>query len=437
MADTALNVDISGSAVSDLPVAAAAVAAAPASANQPVMVARVSEELSASTHMRRMALQNDILRRDLERAAAEINALHEQRLATQTQQQQQHDDAASVVSNRSAEQSVVLSEYKNERTRRHKPMGRMTQEVTRRPPAGVHKTLNSTQNQDALVTFREICDILNQNYNYEEAIKSTTLDIISVYLKGQKVLYIEAKTYCEQQLYALMLPTIAITAICSVISVVLKDLAWGAILVSCLTATNTFVLSLITYLKLDAKAEAHKTSAYSYESLQSSCEFSSGKILLQGLADVSDDLTATEEEKRAAQKSHADIMNMIEVRVKEIKDSNKFVLPEVIRYKFPKVYSTNVFTEVKKLQNQEIILINRLKIVVNKIRQLEAERASVRPLVFKQQLDDLNVEQDTALDAIISYRDKYLDIDKTFRKEIDDNITVARARCGLCRWLKT
>lgn len=318
--------------------------------------------------------------------------------------------------------SVAVSEYR--------PKGRMTEEVKRTfQSTGPHKS--------KIITFREVCDILNQNYNYEETIKSTTLDIISVYLKGQKILYIEAKTYCEQQLYALMLPTIAITAICSVISVVLKDLAWGAILVSGLTATNTFVLSLITYLKLDAKAEAHKTSAYSYESLQASCEFSSGKILLQGFADGGDDLSTTITEVRTAQKSHVDLMNMIEVRVREIKDSNKFVLPEVIRYKYPIVYGTNVFSEVKKLQNQEIILINKLKVVVNKIFKLEAEEDKLRPLVFKQQLDDLNAEQDMALDEIIKYRNKYLDIDANFKKEMEANIALARRACGLCRWLKT
>lgn len=318
--------------------------------------------------------------------------------------------------------SVAVSEYR--------PKGRMTDEVKR--------TLASTgPGKSKIITFREVCDILNQNYNYEETIKSTTLDIISVYLKGQKILYIEAKTYCEQQLYALMLPTIAITALCSVISVVLKDLAWGAILVSGLTATNTFVLSLITYLKLDAKAEAHKTSAYSYESLQASCEFSSGKILLQGFAESGDDLSTTLTDAAAAQKTHADLMNMIEVRVKEIKDSNKFVLPEVIRYKYPVTYGTNVFSEVKKLQNQEIILINKLKVVVNKIFKLEAEEEKMRPLVYKQQLDDLNAEQDAALDEIIKYRNTYLDIDGTFKNEIDANVAASRRQCGLCRWLKT
>jgi hypothetical protein len=324
--------------------------------------------------------------------------------------------------------SVVVSEYR--------PKGRVSEEVDRHRSA-VHKTVTSHPGNADIVTFREVCDILNQNYNYEESIKSTTLDIISVYLRGQKILYIEAKTYCEQQLYALMLPTIAITALCSVLSVVLKDFGWGAILVSGLTATNTFVLSLITYLKLDAKAEAHKTSAYSYESLQSGCEFMSGKILLQGFAEAGDDLSTTDEQKLAAQKSHADTMNMIEVRVKEIKDSNKFVLPETIRYKYPTVYSTNVFSEVKKLQNQEIILVNKLKVIINKIRKLETEKATLKPLVFKQQLEDLNVEQDESLDTIIKYRNTYLEIDKKFRDEIDANIVVARRRCDPCRWLKT
>ncbi len=323
--------------------------------------------------------------------------------------------------------SIVVSTYR--------PMRRISQEIDRH--RGVRKTVSSNPGAVDYVTFREVCDILNQNYNYEESIKSTTLDIISVYLRGQKVLYIEAKTYCEQQLYALMLPTIAITALCSVLSVVLKDFGWGAVLISSLTATNTFVLSLITYLKLDAKAEAHKTSAYSYESLQSGCEFSSGKILLQGLAEAGDDLSTTEEQKMAAQKSHGDLMNMIEVRVKEIKDSNKFVLPEVIRYKYPTIYSTNVFSEVKKLQNQEIILVNKLKVIINKIRKLETEKEKMRPLVFTQQLDDLNVEQDDALDAIIKYRNTYLDIDKKFKGEIDANIAAARRRCDPCRWLKT
>ena len=81
--------------------------------------------------------------------------------------------------------SVVVSEYR--------PKGRVSEEVDRHRSA-VHKTVTSHPGDTNIVTFREVCDILNQNYNYEESIKSTTLDIISVYLRGQKILYIEAKT---------------------------------------------------------------------------------------------------------------------------------------------------------------------------------------------------------------------------------------------------
>ena len=130
-------------------------------------------------------------------------------------------------------------------------------------------------------------------------------------------------------------------------------------------------------------------------------------------------------------------MNMLEIRVKEIKDSNKFVLPEVIRYKYPVTYGTDVFSEVKKIQNQEIILINKLKVVVNKIFKLESEEAGMRPLIYKQQLEDLNTEQDATLDEIIKYRNTYLDIDGKFKKEMEANVDAARRACGLCRWLKT
>ena len=128
---------------------------------------------------------------------------------------------------------------------------------------------------------------------------------------------------------------------------------------------------------------------------------------------------------------------MIEVSVKEIKDSNKFVLPETIRYKYPVTYGTNVFSEVKKLQNQEIILVNKLKVIVNKIYKLEGEQATIKPLVYNQLLDDLNAEQDTALDEIIKYRNAYLETDSKFKGEMEANVAASRRGWGLCRWLKT
>ena len=59
-----------------------------------------------------------------------------------------------------------------------------------------------------------------------------------------------------------------------------KKYAFGVILLSALNATVTLLLSVINYLKLDAKSESHKTTAHQYDKLQSELEFLSGEILL-------------------------------------------------------------------------------------------------------------------------------------------------------------
>ena len=292
------------------------------------------------------------------------------------------------------------------------------------------------------ITFSEIKAVINNNYNYQESIDSTTLDIVGVYLRGQKILYTEAKVYCEQHLYALMLPAIMITAMCSVLSVVLRDYGCGPVIVSCLTAINSFILTLVTYLKLDAKAEAHKTTAYAFDKLQSICEFSSGEILLNaGQIEIKE--------------SAMTIVHNIGEKVKEIKEKNQFILPEHIRYKYPFLCSTNVFAEVKRLQNQEIILINDLKIIINERQHIEDKiqtyavdkqltpGASIDSTKrdtkeLETLLDAKKQSENNALSKIIVYRNQYIGIDKDFRRELDDNIRHAKSqwfRC--CTWLKT
>ena len=90
----------------------------------------------------------------------------------------------------------------------------------------------------SLFTYKTMDTILTGNYSKNECNDSMICDIIAMYLKGQKILYIEAKTLCEQRLSYLMLPTICITAICSVISIALKEYQYGALIVSSLNALN-------------------------------------------------------------------------------------------------------------------------------------------------------------------------------------------------------
>jgi len=268
---------------------------------------------------------------------------------------------------------------------------------------------SQTLNLQAYCTYKETAEIMEKKFNSENTIHSVALDIISIYLKGHKIIQIESKIYCEYYLYRLMLPAIFISSVCSVISGILKDSTQASEVVSILTALNAFILSIVTYLKLDAKSEAHKSSAYSYDKLQTRCEFHSGRFLLHTL--------------EAGETCIGSILNDIEKEVMEIKERNQFIVPSYIRYHYPKLYYTNIFTIVKQIQNEEMIHINNLKIIMNKgtdiknaillrgdpSRELNAEK------------EENYMEKNIAINKLIHFREKYLELDKQFKKEIEQN----------------
>ena len=290
-----------------------------------------------------------------------------------------------------------------------------------------NKAVSAIKLADTHTGYKSFPDVLRDTkttFNLDENIQSTTLDIISVYLKGQKILYIESKIYCEFYLYRLMLPAIFISTVCSAISGILKDYSYAATAVCILTGFNSFLLTLVTYLKLDAKAEAHKTSAYSYEKLQTMCEFNSGRILL----------TNVENNKAIC----SNTLRIIEKEVIDIKDKNQFIIPEAIRYKFPILYSTNIFSEVKRIQNQEFILINKLKVILNRgayLKNIIDDGDATAKI--KEEKHQQYISKNIAIENIIKFRDSYRMLDYKFRDEINNNIKQSTSKCRACVWLKT
>jgi hypothetical protein len=222
----------------------------------------------------------------------------------------------------------------------------------------------------------DIKALIDEEYNDKDYIISTSLDILALYIKGQKVLYTEAKVYCEQQLNMLMLPAIFISAVCTLLSVGLKDLVEGAYVVSGLAAFNSFILAIISYLKLDAKAEAHKTSAYMYDKLGSICEFNSGKIMFF--------------KEEGDQEDILKLVDDVETKITEIKDTNKFILPEVIRFRYKELMSQNLFSTVKKLQIDDLVLKTELKALFNRMDTLKEQA---------QTNSSLQPDLDEAIDA--------------------------------------
>ena len=235
--------------------------------------------------------------------------------------------------------------------------------------------------------YKTVHNLVWTTFFTEQNYYSSVFDIISSYIKAQKVLYLEARSYSVFYLNCLMLPAIFLSSLASVLSLAIENYTYGGVILAGVNAFNSFLLAVINYSKLDAASEAHKTSAHQYDKLQSMCEFTSGKILLlpgcikKNTGDDDDDdetynLLKDEPEdiSRANKKENQDInekLDYIENKVTEIKETNTFILPAEVIKRLPKTYHTNIFSKIKDYLKNEIVTINKIKDLLNELRPLE------------------------------------------------------------------
>jgi hypothetical protein len=199
-----------------------------------------------------------------------------------------------------------------------------------------------------------------------------------------------------------MLPAIFISLAVSVASLGLKTYEYGNLILSGLSALDAFLLAIISFTKLDAKAEAHKTSSYRFDKLQTKCEFYSGKVLLLELKKDPPEVT----------KAVSEFIETIEKQIDDIKDSNQFVIPESIRHKFPNTYSVNIFSVVKLLRNKEKIYFNTLHTIYNK---LENEKDP-------QQSANLHLDKESTITNMIKLYDRYANLNTFINDEVNKHI---------------
>jgi hypothetical protein len=260
--------------------------------------------------------------------------------------------------------------------------------------------------------YEDIENALNNDYEKDSYKYSRQLDMLILFIKGQKNIYFQSKNITQAKLFLFMIPTLLITIALTIFAPIIKDYEWSGGVISGLNFLVTSLVSIMNFMKLESKTECYNQIASQYDKIETTLEIMSSKLFF----------VKTEEEKKEMVLSN---ILETEVRLNEIKDINPVIIPNEIKIIFPIISHTNIFSFIKKIENEKRDLIfqlmhtkNEIHYILNKWKRSKEAIATMERNREKNRLVYLYEIKTKIKDDIIKCNQVFQKLESDFLSEI-------------------
>lgn len=261
------------------------------------------------------------------------------------------------------------------------------------------------------LTYQDVKRSLHKYYESEDKY-SDELDLLIIYLNGQKNMYNEAKTLTQYKLNTLMFPCIIGSTAISFFAPFIRQYNWSGIFIATVNAVITVCLSIIHFLKLESSIDSYTQLIEHYDKLETSLQMTTSKLFFL-------------EDKREKNEILLKKIEEYDSKMNEIKSTIHIDVPTELKNLFPIIYHLHIFSFIKRIETYKRNLIMKFKDIKNEINYIvwKYNQSSMNARV-KNRLEFISGVKVKLKEELLYYKNAYGIMEELFVREIKQNDSV-------------